>query len=83
MPVLSTIPFREALLGDGPTMEDELKAHFCLAQTSLCLDVPSSDCDFSGKLSKSLQGRDAEMSLLLGRAGALHSFCSVSPGVIP
>lgn len=48
-------------------MEGELKAQFCLAWTS--------SCDFSGKLLRSLQGRDAEMPLLLGRVGVggLHS----------
>lgn len=58
----------------GSTEEGELKTHFFLAWTSLCLDAPSSSCDFSGKLLKSLQGRDdAEMSLVLGKPGALHS----------
>lgn len=57
----------------GSTVEGELKVHFFLAWTSLCLDAPYSSCDFSGKLLKSLQGRDAEMPLVLGKPGALHS----------
>lgn len=45
MPVLSIDPGREALLGQGSTKEGELKARFCLAWTSLCLNAPSSSCD--------------------------------------
>lgn len=67
--MLSTIPCREAFLVKESTVEGEL----FLAWTSLCLNAPSSSCDFSGKLLKSLQGRDAEMPLVLGKPGTLHS----------
>lgn len=45
MSVLSIVPCREALLGEGSTKEGELKARFCLTRTSLCLYAPSSSWD--------------------------------------
>lgn len=45
MSVLSIVPCREASLGEGSTKESELKAHFCLAWMSLCLNAPSSSRD--------------------------------------
>lgn len=57
-------------------------ACFCLAWTTLSLDCPLLPSrDLSGKLLKSLRGRDAGRPLLLERAGALRSAGCAEAGV--
>lgn len=78
--VLSTVPCREALLGEGSAKEGELKARFCLAWTSLCLYAPSSSCRWMESYSTPSKG---EMQRCLcswkGRGGGL-AFCKACPG---
>lgn len=79
MSVLSIVPCRKALLGEGSTKEGELKARFCLAWASLCLYAPSSSCHSVESYSTLSKGEMQRGHTAPGKGRGL-AFCKVCPG---
>lgn len=79
MSVLSIVPCRKALLGEGSTKEGEQKARVCLTWASWCLYAPSSNCHLVENYSTTSKGEMQRGRTAPGKGRGL-AFCKVCLG---
>lgn len=79
MSVLSIVPCRKALLGEGSTKEGERKACVCLAWASWRLYAPSSNCHLVESYSTPSKGEMQTGHTAPGKGRGL-AFCKVCWG---